>query len=204
MNWVHPTALVVATWLVAFGQSWCTGLRRVLLVQPDLLPALVVYAALCVGFPSTAAVAVIGGLGVDALSSGPFGLRVVPLLALGAVLHWRRDVILRDSAWAQAALGGAATLGTAVLSLALLYLLWPLWSGWSPEPAWWPERRLGLESLPELGWGRLWQVAALAGVGALGTPVVFLVFRGLDRLLSYQPVAPPPPRGSREIRRGRT
>ncbi len=204
MNWVHPSALLVATWLVAFGQSWFTGLRGLLLVQLDLLPALVVYAALCVGLPTTAAVALLGGLGADALSSGPFGLRVVPLLALGAVLHWRRDVILRDSAWAQAALGGAATFGVTAGSILLLFLLWPVLSGWSPEPAFWPERRLGLAALPEPGWGWFWQLGVVTVGGAIGTPAVFLVFRWLDGRLSYQPVAPPPPRGSREVRRGRT
>lgn len=46
MNWVHPIALVLATWLVAFGQAWLPGVRPLVHAQFDLLPALVVYAAL--------------------------------------------------------------------------------------------------------------------------------------------------------------
>ncbi len=135
MNWVHPLSLVIATWLVAFGQSWFTGVRAVTHVQVDLMPALVVYAALHTGFPVTLGIAVLGGLGVDALSSGPFGLSVAPLAVLGAVLQWRRDVLLRDSPWAQAALGSVATVAVAGVTLVLLFVLWPLLSGWSAEPA---------------------------------------------------------------------
>lgn len=204
MNWLHPAALLLAAWLVAFGQSWFTAGRGILLAQPDLLPALVVYSALYAGLPTTAAVAVLGGLGSDALSSGPFGLGVVPLVVLGAVLHWRREVILRDSVWAQAALGGAATFGVTVASLGLLFVLWPVLSGWPAETPYWPERRSGLHALPEPGLGLIWQWLAVSAVGALATPVLFRVFRGLDRMLSYQPAPLPPARGTREIRRGRT
>jgi rod shape-determining protein MreD len=204
MNWVHPIALVLATWLVAFVQTWLPGPRPLVHAQFDLLPALVVYAALNAGFPTTLAVAVLGGLGFDALSSGPFGLGVVPLVVLGAVLHWRRDVLLRNSAWAQAALGGAATFGVTLGSLLLLFVLWPVLSGWSNDPAYWPERRSGLAALPEPGFGLAWQLAVVTVGGAAGTPVVFAVFRWLDRLLTYQPAPRPNRRGDREIARGRT
>lgn len=204
MNWVHPIALLFATWLVAFLQAWFTGLHGLVKVQLDLLPALVVYAALNAGFPTTVAVAVLGGLGMDSLSAGPFGLSVIPLTSLGALLHWRRDVLLRDSAWAQAALGGAATFGVALGSLLLLFLLWPLLSGWSVDAPYWPERRSGLAALPEPGFGLVWQLAVVSVGGALGTPVVFGLFRWMNRRLTYQPVAPPNRRGDREIQRGRT
>lgn len=203
MNWVQPLVLLLATWVVAFAQAWFAGPHLGVNVRFDFLPALVVYAALNTGFGTTLAVAVLAGLGFDALSSGPFGLAVLPLAGLGAVLHGRREVLLRDSAWAQAALGGAATFAVTLASFLLLVVLWPLLSGWSTEPAYWPERRFGVTALPEVGLGFFWQLAVGALGGALATPAVFGMFRLANRLFTYQ-TAPPPPRwGEREMRRGR-
>lgn len=204
MNWVHPLALLLAAWTLAFAQCWFTSLRSWLWVQPDVLPALVVYAGLSTGLPTAIAVAVVGGLGLDALSSGPFGLGMVPLVGLATLLHLRRDVLLRDTAWAQATLCGAATLAAAIASFALPFVLWPFLSGGEPEAAYWPERLSALTALPAAGPGLIWQWLLLTFFGAAAGPVCFGVFRRIERSFNYQPVPQVIHRGDREIKRGRS
>lgn len=204
MNWVHPTALLIGTWLLVFLQAAGGSVRGLVFAQPDLVPAMVVYAALYASLPTTAMVAVLGGLGGDAMSSGAFGMGAVPLLALGVWLHRRRDVILRDSAWAQASLGGVASAGVWFASYVLLFVLWPFISAPAAGAPQFPEWREGLDALPDTGIGRLWQWGVATVAGALGTPVVFQVFRWIDRTCNYQPAAVPMRLGDREIQRGRS
>jgi rod shape-determining protein MreD len=192
-----------STLLVVFLESSLGGMRRWVAAQPDLLPALVVYAALTANLPTTLATALLGGLALDALSSGPFGLSVLPLSLLGVLLHIRRDLLLRESGWAQAFLGGTATLAVAVSSLALLFLLWPLVSGRSRAIPFLPEQRAGMLSLPALGPGLLWQFLFLALVGAVATPLIFRFFRWIEATFHYRPAPQPALRPDREIQRGR-
>lgn len=203
MNWVHPTCLVLGTVAAVFLQTRFAGFRPLLAAQPDLVPVLVVYAALNASLPTTAVTAVVGGLAFDAMSAGPLGLTVVPLVAVGFFLHRRRDLLLRDSSWAQASLGGAASLAVAVASVVLLFLLWPLLSDRDPAPPFLPELRRGLVDLPVLGWGNLWQLLVVTVGGALASPLVFRLFRWIDRTFNYQPVPQASYRADREIKRGR-
>lgn len=203
MNWVHPFSILVSAALLAFAETAFPGLRRVLDVQPDLLPSLVVYAALQGNLPLTAATAVVGGLSFDALSAGPLGLTVLPLLGVGTILHLRREVLLRESAWAQALLGGASALVVPLASLALLFVLWPLLANPAAPPPQFPEWRSGPASPPSVGPGLVWQLAVLTGVGLAATPVVFRVFRWIEGTFHYRRVSRQAYRTDREIRRGR-
>lgn len=203
MNWAHPFALLLTAIVLPFAQSVAGGLLAVLRVQPDVLPSLVVYAALYTSLPLTAATAVVGGLCLDALSTGPLGLSVIPLTMVGLVLHWRRELLLRESVWAQALLGGAASLAVPVMSLVLLYLLWPVLSGGPPGDPQFPEVQQGLGALPEVMPGALVQIPLLGVLGVVATPLVFRAFRWVDATFQYRPVPQAPFRTDREIRRGR-
>ncbi|MBL9138248.1 MAG: hypothetical protein JNK85_20435 [Verrucomicrobiales bacterium] len=204
MNWVHPTALLLTTFLVVFLQGWLSGFRGFMAAQPDFVPGLVVYSALSSSLPTTAATALLGGLGMDALSAGPFGLSVLPLMSLGVVLHLRRDLLLRDSTWAQAALGGASAVAVMVISLLLLFVLWPLLWDKTMAPEYFPEGRQGLVSLPEVGPGVIWQVTVVALGGAIGTPILFRWFGWVVAACQYPVVPQPTIRQDREIKRGRS
>jgi len=56
-----------------FFASGAAGLREWLGAQVDLLPALMVYAALYTGLANVAGLAVLGGLWFDGLSANPLG-----------------------------------------------------------------------------------------------------------------------------------
>lgn len=204
MNWIHPTAVILGTWVLVFLQVRVGFVREWVFVQPDLLPAMVVYAALFAGLPTLAATALMAGLGADAWSSGPFGLGAIPLLAVGVFLHQRRELILRESRWAQAAIGAAAAAAVPLMYVACLTALWPLIAqAESPSPQW-PELRAGLTEMPVFGAARLWQLGVGAAWGAAFTPLVFVLFRWVDRTCNYQPAPLPGRMGDRVIERGRS
>jgi rod shape-determining protein MreD len=204
MNWVHPIALVLTTVLLVFLQGWFSGFRGVLVAQPDFVPGLVVYSALSASLPTTAVTALLGGLCLDSFSAGPFGLSAVPLMGLGLFLHLRRDLLLKDSTWAQAALGGAAAAAVMLASLLLLFVLWPLLWDKSMSADFFPESRPGLVSLPEMGPGLIWQVTVVALGGAVGTPILFRWFGWILAACQYPMVPQPTIRQDREIKRGRS
>ncbi len=204
MNWVHPISLFLVTWVAAFLQATPWSARIGLGAQPDLLPALVVYAAFNANLATTAGVAVVAGLSYDALSSGPFGLSLLPLTVLGVLLHRRRDLVLRDSVWSQASLGFVATLAVTVLSLTLLWVFGPLVSSGPVPPLYRADLRPGGDGGPDFSARLVWQVFVLVIVGALATPVVFRLFGWIDATFNYRPAPPPVDRARREIKRGRS
>lgn len=205
MNWIHPVSILLTVLLLAFVQAVLPGFRELTSVQPDLLPAVMVYVALHAGLPMTAATAVLGGLAFDSLSAGPFGLSILPLAAIGVFLHLRREVLLRESAWAQALLGAAAALVSSASSLLLLRVLWPLLAGSPESPGHLPELLPPLAHEPIVGAGLIWQWLVMAAVGAVGTPALYFLFRWVDTTFQYQPVPKAGYRSDRdrEIARGR-
>lgn len=203
MNWVHPISLMLVTWVAAFLQASPWWVRLGLGVQPDVLPALVVYAAFNASLSTTAGVAVVAGLSHDALSSGPFGLTLLPLTLLGVLLHRRRDVVLRDSVWSQASLGLVATLGVTVFSLMTLWIFGPLLGRGVEALPHQADLRPGGEGGPEIGVRLLWQGFVLVAVGTFATPLVFRFFGWIDATFNYRPVPLRANRADREIKRGR-
>lgn len=177
------TILILATaFLAVFAQATCGGLRDWLGAQVNLLPGLMVYAALQTNLTTVTLLAVFGGLWFDSLSANPAGVTVLPLFAVGLALVSRRDLILRDEAFAQFVLGAAASALVPVLTLLLL---------------------LSAGGLPLVGWGSLWQLVVLSAGGGMLTPALFWALRACDRALSYRPATQTSFRSDRDIRRGR-
>jgi len=180
---IFQTILILAgAFLAVFGEATLSAPRVFLGAQVDLLPALMIYAALNTGLVTVALLAVLGGIWFDTLSANPLGISILPLLAVGFPICLRRDLILRDLPFAQLVLGAFAS--AAVPALTLLMLL----SG-------------GAELL--LGWGTLWQWLVMAAVGAVATPFVFSLMNACSRALGYQPRIENSFRPDREIRHGK-
>jgi len=203
MNWVHPTALLLSAWVVAFLQASPWWARWGVGVQPDVLPALVVYTAFNASLATTVGVAVLGGFSYDALSSGPFGASLLPLVWVGVLMHLRRDLILKESAWSQVSLGLVGTLWVIGMSLMLLWVFGPLVDTGSLPPVYYSDWRAGGDAGPESGVRWIWQGVLLVSFGALASPLIFRFFGWIDATFNYRPVNVPVSRGDREIQRGR-
>jgi rod shape-determining protein MreD len=182
MNPFKSILILAFAFLAVFAEATLSAPRHWLGAQIDLLPALMIYAALNAGLPTIALLAVFGGIWFDTLSANPLGISILPLAAIGWPVYLRRDLILRDLPFAQFVLGAAAS----AVAPALLLLL--LLSG-------------GKELL--LGWGTLWQWIVMTAVGAVATPFIFSLMDACNRALGYQPRIESGFRLDREIRRSR-
>lgn len=175
--------ILIAAFLVVFYEAVFPGFRRILGAQVDLLPALMVYAALNTGLGVVVLLACVGGLLFDSLSTNRLGVSVIPLFAVGFVILVRRELILRDEPFAQFVLGLIASAVAPVLTVLIL---------------------LTLGRSPMLGWGSLWQWIVMTVGGGVATPIFFALFSWINRLFGYKPVIETSFRPDREIRRGRT
>ncbi len=182
MNVLNTILIFAAAFLAVFGEAVLPGVRHLLGAQVDLLPAIMVYAALNSNLAVVSLLAVCGGLWFDALSANPLGVTILPLFIAGYVIFSQRDFILRELSFAQIVLGTVAS--AVVPALTVLLLL----TG-------------GKE--PLLGWGSLWQWLVMTAGGALATPVIFALFDWGNRAFGYRPRTETSFRPDREILRGR-
>ena len=182
MNPLQTILILAAAFLAVFGEATLGGLRQWLSAQVDLLPVLMVYAALNADLVTVSLLAVFGGLWFDTLSANPPGVSILPLFAVGFVIWLQRELILRELPFAQLVLGAIASAVAPALSVLVL---------------------LTIGQQPLLGWGSLWQWLVMTAGGAVATPVIFVLFEWCHHTLGYQPHTETSFRPDREIRRGR-
>ncbi|HSY43020.1 MAG TPA: hypothetical protein VK811_03860 [Candidatus Acidoferrum sp.] len=182
MNFLNSILVLAAAFLAVFGESVFPGLRNLLGAQVDLLPALMIYAALNTNILVMALLAVFGGLWFDSLSANPLGLSILPLFIVSFPVFLQRDLILREVPFAQLVLGGLASAAAPLISVLLL---------------------LTASKQPLLGWGSFWQWLVMIAGGAIATPAFFTFFNWCDHALGYQPRMETSFRPDREILRGR-
>jgi rod shape-determining protein MreD len=182
MNIINSLLVLATAFLAVFGEAALPGLRNLLGAQIDVLPALMIYAALRSNGVVLSLLAIFGGLWFDSLSSNPLGLSILPLFVVGFPVYLQRDLILRELPFAQLILGGIASAVAPLISVLLL---------------------LTAGTVPLLGWGSLWQWLVMIAGGAVATPVFFIVFDWFDHALGYQPRTESSFRPDRVILRGR-
>jgi hypothetical protein len=182
MSFLNSILVLAAAFLAVFGESVFPGLRNLLGTQVDLLPALMIYAALNTNILVLSLLAIFGGLWFDSLSANPLGLSILPLFIVGFPIFLQRDLILREVPFAQLILGGLASAAAPLISVLLL---------------------LTAGKEPLLGWGSLWQWLVMITGGAVATPAFFAGFAWCDHTLGYQPRMETSFRPDREILRGR-
>src|ERR1039458_8371201 len=119
MNFLQTILILAAAFLAVFGEATLPVLHHWLGAQVDLLPVLMVYAALNADIATVSLLAVLGGLWFDALSANPLGISILPLFAVGFVIYLRRDLILRELSFAQFVLGTMASAIVPALSIFL-------------------------------------------------------------------------------------
>ena len=182
MKLLNPILIFAVAFLGVFGQAALPGLRHLLGAQVDLLPVLMVYAALNTGLTTVALLAIFSGLWFDALSATPLGVTILPLFLVGFVIFLQRDLILRGLPFAQMVLGTIASATVPLLTVLV---------------------QLTIGKPPLLGWSSLWQWLVMTAGGAVATPIIFALFDWLNRALGYQPRKENSFRPDREILRGR-
>lgn len=182
MNFFQPILILAAAFLAVFAEATLPFPRNVLGAQVDLLPALMVYAALNAGLPTIAALAVLGGMWFDTFSANPLGVAILPLFVAGFPIYLRRDLLLREAPFAQFVLGAAASALTPALTLLML---------------------LSGGRTPLMGWGTPWQWLVMTAGGAVATPFIFALMSRCEGALGYQLRQETSFRADREIRRGR-
>lgn len=182
MSPLKSILILAAAFLTVFLEVAFNGFRHWLGAQVDLLPCLMVYAALSSNLVTVALLGVMGGLCYDSMSANPLGVTILPLFLVGFVIYARRDLILKGQFFAQFMLGLGAS---AVVPLMVLLLL------------------LSTRQKPLVGFGFAWQWLVMTLAGGLLTPVCCRIFDKLDHALVYQPAKESSFRPDREIRRGR-
>jgi hypothetical protein len=179
MNFFKTVLILSFAFLAVFGETTLSAPRHLLGAQIDVLPALMIYAALNADIITVSLVAVLGGMWLDALSANPLGVSILPLMAVGFPVYLRHDLILRDLPFAQFFIGAAASAVVPVLTLLLL---------------------LNGGKLPLIGWGSLWQWLVMTAGGAAATPVIFALGDWCGTALGYKPRVGMGFRPDREIR----
>jgi len=144
------TFLFAAVVLVMALQCALAAVVNVAGVKFDLMPAMVVFAALFASWKHALFVAVVCSLLLDALSFQALGLSIAPLAVAAAAINHFQRVLYRDNILLQAALGGATSLAASVWTWLLL--------------------RLGETPLP-FEFGIAAKIALIALLVALGTPL---------------------------------
>ncbi len=182
MNGFNTLAILLVAYVAVFAQATSNEFRHMLGVQIDVIPSLVVYAAMSGGVFTYTLVAVCGGLWMDALSANPLGVSLVPLALVGFVVHGLRELILRQQPFAQFILGTCATAAVPVMTLMLLATA---------------------ENQPLLGWFSLWQWIAMSVMGGAVTPLWFAVFDFIGEAFNYRALGESSFRADRQIKRGR-
>jgi hypothetical protein len=182
MRALNSILVLAAAFIAVFAEAVISAPRHWLGAQIDLLPALMVYAALRTNIVVVSLLAIFGGLWFDSLSADPLGLRILPLFIVGFPIFLQRDLILREFPFAQVVLGGIASAVVPLLAVLLL---------------------LSAGQKPLLGWGSLWQWIVMTAGGAVATPFFFALFQWCDDALGYKPRTETSFRPDREILRDR-
>jgi len=181
MNWLAVTFVLVAIYLAVFAESAFAG-TRFFGAQVDLLPGLIVYAALTFSPALIVFIALFAALLFDSLSANPLGTTALPLLCIGAMVHRNQEFLLRQHTYAQFILGCAASAVAPVLSVFIL---------------------MGLGQQPLIGAASIWQWIVMSVGGGLATPGWFWIFGKLGGALRYPVEMESSFRPDREIARGR-
>jgi hypothetical protein len=174
--------VLTAAFVAVLVQSAFDLTRWLCGAQLNLLPAIMVYAALTCELPVLVLLALFAGLLFDSLSANPLGTMTVALFLPAWVMYLQRGLILRDLPFARFMLGLAATGVTPVIAMLIL---------------------LSAREELLLGWFSLGQWALLTVLGGLLTPLVMTALDATRHALSYQRVAENTFRNDRQIRRGR-
>lgn len=181
-NGITLLVFIITGYVVIFAQAKLTFFRDFFGAQPDLLPGMIVYAAMAFRLESVMLCTVIFGSFFDALSTNALGTSILTLSAIGVAASRYRELLLSEQFTTHWVLGLIASGIAPFISYAILQL-----SGFNPL----------------IGAGSIWHWAIMIAGGGLVTPLWFKIFNRLDDALRYKEIPESTFRADRQIARGR-
>lgn len=181
-NGVILLVFLITGYAVIFAQARFTAFRDFFGAQLDLLPGMIVFAAMAFRLQTVMLCALVLGLLFDSFSVNALGTTVVTLGVIGFAASRYRELLLSEHFTTHWVLGLVA-------------------SGAAPFISYLVVRLSGLN--PLIGATSAWQWAIMTAGGGLITPVWFTVFNRLDDALRYKEIPESTFRPDRQIARGR-
>lgn len=181
-NWVALIVFLTTGYAVTFAEARVSFVRDLTGAQIDLLPGMMVYAAMAYRTEIVLVVAALFGAFYDSLSANVLGTSFVALAAVGLGASRFRELLLSDQFITHWILGVIASAVAPVVALIVLNLC-------------------GLQ--PLIGLGSLWQWAIMTAGGGFVTPLWFRFFNRLDDASRFKEMPELTFRQDRSIERGR-
>lgn len=181
-NGVMLLVFLVTGYVLIFAQARLTWFRDLTGAQVDLLPGMIVYAAMAFPLGTVMFCAGVFGLLFDSCSMNAIGTTFVTLALIGAAAGRYRELLLSEHFTTHWVLG---LIASAVAPIIAYFLL----------------RLMGMK--PLIGWGSAWHWAIMTAGGGAVTPLWFKVFNRLDDALRYKEIPESVFRQDRQIARGR-
>lgn len=169
------TTTLISTYILT---TWSLP-QRTFGFQLDPLPALVIVVALRCPISTVAILSIFGSLTQSALSTSSIGATIVPLYALGLIVHMNSQHIAFSNLGTRFILGASAGAFVSITSLCILLLS---------------------NQQPLFGWFSFWQWIATAGMSGLLALAFFPIVNWLNRSVEEQPLAAPYDTSTRIIR----
>jgi len=181
-NWVALLVFIMTGYAVSFAEARVMVIRDLTGAQVDLLPGMMVYAAMAFRLEIVLGCAALFGLFHDSLSANLLGTSFTAFAAVGLGASRFRELLLSDQFITHWILGVIGSAMAPVISLGILNLC-------------------GLE--PLVGIGSLWQWAIMTAGGGFVTPVWFKFFNRLDDASRFKEMPESAFRQDRQMARGK-
>jgi rod shape-determining protein MreD len=181
-NWVALAVFAMTGYVITFAGSRVMFFRDLTGAQLDVLPGMMVYAAMAFRTDVVLGCGCLFGLFYDSLSANVFGSTFVSLAVIGLSASRFRELLLSDQFITHWVLGLIAS-GVAPLISVLIQNL----SG----------------NQPLLGLGSLWQWLIMTAGGGFVTPLWFKFFNRLDDASRFKELPEITFRPDRQIARGK-
>ena len=181
-NWVALTVFVAAGYAITFAQGRITVLREWTGAQVDLLPGLMVYAAMAFSGEVVLGCALLFGIFYDSLSANILGTSFTALAVIGLGASRFRELLLSEQFVTHWVLGVFASAISPLIALGVLNLC---------------------GATPLVGFATIWQWIIMVAGGGLATPLWFKLFKRLDDASRFKEMPESTFRSDRQIARGR-
>ena len=181
-NGVTLLVFLITGYVIIFAQGKFTFFRDFFGAQPDLLPGMIVFAAMAFRLETVMVCVCIFGLLFDSFSMNPLGTSVVTLGAIGFGASRYRELLLSEQFTTHWVLGLVASGVAPLISYAVVRLS---------------------DMTPLVSMGSALQWAIMTAGGGIVTPLWFKVFNWLDLALRYKEIPESTFRPDRQIARGR-